>query len=109
MVGKKFDDGKIRWDCVPFEIIEGLAKVMTYGAKKYNENPIDPNWRKVENGYHKYFAALMRHLVEDRKGTYLDPESGLPHMSHVLFNAVCLCKFAEDRYNKDNMTEADGN
>lgn len=99
-IGLKSDDGKLLWDRIPFEIIEELAEVFTYGAKKYNEHPDNPNWKKVDDGYNRYFAAMMRHLVEDRKGNYLDDESGLPHMSHVLFNVVALCKFSKDKYNK---------
>lgn len=99
-IGLKNDSEKLMWDRVPFEIIEELAKVMTYGAKKYKEDPNKPNWRETEDGYNRYFAAMMRHLTEDRKGNYLDEESGLPHMSHVLFTAVALCKFSKDKYGK---------
>lgn len=94
MIGKKFDtEGKIRWDCVPLELIEQIAEVMTYGAEKYNENPNNPNWVKVENGKHRYYAAMMRHLVADMKGERTDPESGLPHLSHFLFNAMAYTHF----------------
>lgn len=97
-VGDKFDKRKkARWDCVPFEVLEGLAEVMGYGAEKYSENPNDPNWIKVEDGYNRYFAALMRHLVADRKGEYIDPESGFPHMSHAMFNVVCLSHFSKQK------------
>lgn len=98
MVGKKFDgDKKARWDCVPFDILEDLAKVLGYGAEKYNENPTNPNWPKVKDGYNRYFAALMRHLVADRKGEYLDKESGFPHMAHAMFNVVCLSHFSKEK------------
>lgn len=95
MKAKKYDIGKTRWDKVPFDILEGLAKVTTYGANKYKENPDILNWKKVEDGYNRYFSALMRHLIADRKGEYLDKESGLPHMSHAMFNVVCLAYFSE--------------
>lgn len=93
--GKKFDDNpdKPRWDCVPFEILEGVAKVMGYGARKYNEDPNDPNWIKVENGRYRYFAAMMRHYMQDLKGEALDSESGLEHLDHFLFNAIAYVYF----------------
>jgi len=93
--GQKFDGGddKPRWDCVPFEVFEGVAKVMGYGAKKYNENPDDPNWPKVENGKHRYFAAMMRHFMQDRNGEILDSESNLEHLDHFLFNAMAYVHF----------------
>lgn len=94
MKGKKFDsEGKIRWDCVPFELIEGVAKVMTYGAKKYNEDPRSPNWVNVENGRYRYFAAMMRHYMQDLKGKVLDDESELEHLDHFLFNAMAYVYF----------------
>jgi len=93
MSGKKYDTEKTRWDCVPMDVIEGIAKVMTYGAKKYNENPDDPNWKKVDNGKHRYFAAMMRHYMQDLQGEVLDDESGLEHLDHFLFNAMAYVYF----------------
>jgi len=96
--GQKLDTEKIRWDCVPMELIEQIAEVMTYGATKYNEDPRDPNWVKVENGKHRYYAAMMRHLVADMKGEKLDPDSGLPHLSHFLFNAMAFTHFRREEH-----------
>lgn len=107
--GKKFDNGKkARWDCVPFDILDGLAQVMGYGAEKYDENPNDPNWRKVEDGYNRYFAALMRHLVADRSGENIDPESGFPHMWHAMFNVVCLTQFSKDKFDSKKTKSTGG-
>ena len=96
--GKKFDTGndKLRWDCVPLDIIEGIARTMTYGAKKYNENPDDPNWKKVEDGKHRYYAAMFRHLLADKKGEIIDPDSELEHLDHFLFNAMAYVYFKRD-------------
>ena len=98
--GLKFDTGgdKLRYDCIPVEELEELARVFTYGAKKYKENPTDPNWKKVEDGYNRYYAALLRHLFATRKGEYLDTESGFPHMAHVIFNAMTLSHFTRLKY-----------
>lgn len=98
--GKKSDIGKIRWDCVPMEIIEGIAKVMTYGANKYNEDPEDPNWIKVEKGEQRYYAAMMRHLVSDKKGETIDKDSGLEHLDHFLFNAMAYIYFKRKKHNE---------
>lgn len=93
MSGKKFDVGKPDWSLVPWEVLEGMVKTMTYGKEKYQENPDDPNWMKVEDGKHRYFAAMMRHFLSDKKGEVLDPESGLEHLDHFLFNALCYVYF----------------
>lgn len=102
MTGKKSDVGKIRWDCVPFEMVEGIARVMSYGANKYNEDPDNPNWIKVEYGKHRYFAAMMRHFMADRKGEVLDPDSGLEHLDHFLFNALAYAYFKRNENNDNN-------
>jgi len=107
MTGKKFDSGnKVRWDCVPWEIIEGVAKAMTYGAVKYNENPDNPNWIKVENGKHRYFAAMMRHFTEDLKGDVFDKDAkesfdmDIEHLDMFLFNAVAYVYFKRNERTK---------
>ena len=91
--GDKFDEEKTRWDCIPWSEIEGIAKVMTYGAKKYNEDPDDPNWIKVKKGKHRYFAAMMRHFMLDLNGEVIDPDSGLSHLDHFKFNALAYARF----------------
>ncbi len=84
--GKKFDNGKLRWDLVPYEAVEEVVKVLTFGADKYG----DYNWQKVEPFQDRYFAALMRHLVAWKKGEDIDPESGVHHLSHAACNCVFL-------------------
>lgn len=100
MSGKKYDEDKLRWDCLPIEEVEEAVKVMTYGAKKYNENPQNPNWKKVDDGFNRYYAALLRHLVEVRKGNFIDKESGFRHMAHVIFNALALSYFSKEKENE---------
>lgn len=64
--GKKNDkkDDKTRWELMPLDCLEDIARVYTEGAKKYGEN----NWQNLENGYQRYKAALLRHLWEFEKG-----------------------------------------
>jgi hypothetical protein len=79
--GVKYDGHKPRYDLIPPEILEALAKVLTYGAQLYG----DRNW---ENGieYRRLFAACQRHLWADWAGQELDRESGLPHLWHAATN-----------------------
>ena len=79
--GKKYDQGKTRWDTVPWKALMQVAEVMTHGANKYG----DQNWRRVE--IHRYFAAAMRHISAWRMGEITDAESGKPHLAHA---ACCL-------------------
>ena len=102
MKGKKFDGEKVRWDCIPWELIEGIAKVMTYGATKYNENPDNPNWPTVEGGKHRYFSAMMRHFMLDKNGEVRDLDSGHEHLDHFMFNAIAYAHFKKE----ENKTKA---
>lgn len=81
--GMKFDEEKLRYDLIPTVAEEELAKVLTYGARKYMPN----SWQLLENFKNRYYAAARRHLTAYRDGEHLDPESGLSHLSHAL---TCL-------------------
>ena len=76
--GLKYDNDKPRMDLLDFDALEGLAKVLTFGAKKYDEH----NWR---NGisYSRLTAAMLRHLTALQRGEDIDAESGLPHIDHL--------------------------
>jgi len=84
--GVKLDTGKIRLDLIPTELIEGVGKVLTFGAEKYTEN----GWKDVPGAEPRYYAALLRHLVAYRKGERIDPESGLSHLEHAACNIAFL-------------------
>lgn len=76
--GTKYDQEKPRLDLLDPDAMEGLAKVLTFGAKKYDAH----NWR---NGivYSRLMAALHRHLLAIQRGEDFDAESGLPHIDHL--------------------------
>jgi hypothetical protein len=80
IVGKKHDQGKNRWDLVPFDALDNLVAVITHGADKYG----DTNWRIVPDRTNRYFAAAMRHIAAWRMGELTDPESKLPHLAHAM-------------------------
>ena len=76
--GTKYDGDKSRVDLVDSEFIEGIGRVMGFGAKKYAEH----NWRggiKIS----RLLGAAMRHLLALVRGHDTDPESGLPHVHHL--------------------------
>lgn len=85
----KCDDGKTRWDLVPLPVIDEVAKVYTFGARKYPEG----SWKELPDGLRRYKAALLRHLVEFDRGNNLDPESKLPHLAHAAWNAIAMLHF----------------
>lgn len=88
--GMKFDGvDKLRWDLVPIEF-EEVVTVLTKGAKKYADN----NWKYVNPGYDRYYAAARRHMEEFRKAIKegrprIDKEMG----THLLANSICCLMF----------------
>ena len=81
----KHDIGKTRYDLLPPEALEAVARVLTFGAKKYG----DRNWEKGLD-YDRIFAAAQRHMWAHHGGEKLDPESGLSHLAHAACNLAFL-------------------
>lgn len=79
-------DDKLRWDLLPLEEIEDIVRVYHAGAKKYGPN----NWQGLENGYQRYKAALLRHLLEAEKGNAVDSDTGCLHLAQVAWNAIAM-------------------
>ena len=76
--GTKNDTEKNRLDLLPTEALEEIAKVLTFGAKKY----ADYNWTK---GFvwSRLLGATLRHLFAFMRGEDKDPESGISHLAHA--------------------------
>lgn len=80
--GVKFDTDKPRYDLIPPEIEEAVAKVLTFGAIKYG----DRNW-ELGMDWGRVYAALRRHMGAWWSGEDNDPETGMPHTWHA---ACCI-------------------
>ncbi len=88
-----------RFDLVPWDAMEEVARVYGFGATKYE----DHNWLR---GY-KWslsIASAFRHLVAMVLGQDRDPESGCLHTAHLAWHALTLTTFilrklgTDDRY-----------
>lgn len=79
---KKADSEKNRLDLLPFDALEQVGLVLTFGAKKYAPG----NWAKCPSRM-RYFAAALRHLFAWARRKDPDEESGLPHLAHA---ACCV-------------------
>jgi len=86
VVGLKYDEGKDRWDLLPWKALTQVVKVVTYGARKYGEC----NWQHVDRGQERYFAAMQRHIAAWRAGDATDDETGLHHLAHAACSALFL-------------------
>ena len=76
--GEKDDQDKNRLELLPPEALEGTARVLTFGAKRYGER----NWEKGIK-YGRIYGALTRHMLAWWKGEDLDPETGESHLHHA--------------------------
>ena len=86
---RKFDNGKLRWELLPWDSVEKVVDILTYGAEKYEEE----SWKKVDDAENRYFAALLRHLIAYKQGRDIDSESGKLHLAHAATNALFLLWF----------------
>ncbi len=96
--GIKYDNEKPDWSLIDLEIIQQVASVLTYGAKKYDRH----NYDKVEP--HRYLAALMRHITLWQSGQMFDEETKEHHLAHAMTNLHILMRLEKKGivYNKDD-------
>lgn len=87
--GLKYDQEKIRLDLISTIAEEEIAKVLTFGAKKYSAH----NWR-----YGMHWSRLLRaargHLNAFMRCEDTDNETGITHLAH----AGCCIMFLLEYY-----------
>lgn len=106
-----------RYDLIPWEAMDEVARVYGFGAQKYAAH----NWRrKYEWG--KSIAALIRHITAFVRGKTYDEETGLHHLAHAVFHCLALIvwtaedgegsifddRFRPDMFNSDPLPETEG-
>jgi hypothetical protein len=96
--GVKHDQDKPKFDLLDSDALEGLAKVLTFGANKYAAH----NWRSGLS-YSRLIAAMLRHVFAILRGEYNDPESGLPHIDHVGCCWMFLSNHMKNRKDMDDL------
>lgn len=95
--GKKYDEGKVGMDLVPYDAVVEVAKVLDFGAKKYAPG----NWSKgIELS--RLIAAAERHIGEFKEGRDLDAESNLSHLAHSACNLLFAIWMIKHKPEMDN-------
>lgn len=78
-------------DKIPHHLWPAVATILgtlglTDGMLKYGR----ANWREAQVRFSIYYDALKRHLDALNEGEWDDPDSGLPHLSHILASAAII-------------------
>ena len=92
----KFDTEKPRMELLPTGPLVGVARVLTFGAKKYAAH----NWRGGFD-YSRLIGASLRHITSFNDGEDLDPESTESHIDH----AICTLMFLSEQIKKGTGTD----
>ncbi len=78
---------KTDYDLIDPIWLKGVARVLTFGSKKYSRD----NWKKCKKrDVHLYWSAMYRHLEAIRMGEEIDPETGLKHIYHASCNMMFI-------------------
>lgn len=95
--GLRYNTNKPKWSLVDFKSLESMVRVLEYGVEKYTVR--DENGEVVTNGKDNWkkgmitsevAESLLRHTFALLRGEINDPESGLPHIGHIMCNAMFL-------------------
>jgi hypothetical protein len=84
-------------DLVPWDSVTEIAKVLTFGAKKYNAR----NW-ELGFDWSRVFGALQRHLTLWFQGQDKDEETGLSHLAHAGCCIFFLLAFSLRKTGRDD-------
>lgn len=93
----KYDSDKPRMELLSSIALEEIAKVLTFGAKKYSAN----NWR-MGMDWSRLIGSAMRHLTAFNDGEDKDPESGLSHLAHLGCCVMFLLEYEKTQQDKDD-------
>lgn len=107
--GLRYNSGKIRIELLPSFALQEIAKVFTYGAKKYTtyhedgsiKTSGDNNW-KLGLEWMAVVASAKRHLELFVSGEDRDQESGELHIAHAATNLMFLLEYYRGYPQGDN-------
>lgn len=83
------DGSKLRVELVPPQFIEGVADILTFGARKYAAH----NWMRGIS-WMGIIAGVLRHVYLFARGVNIDDESGKPHLFHAACGLLFLSWYA---------------
>jgi hypothetical protein len=91
----RFNQGKTPYGNLPLDLLDGAARVMAYGEKRYGR----ANYRKGYTDLMSPYHSLLRHALalqpvieqeQFQEGGPLYDESGEAHVHHIITSALIL-------------------
>lgn len=93
-------DGKGRFDLLPYRALKRVAQLYERGAVKYDAN----NWRKGIP-MSRCASSMLRHAFQATSG-----ETDEDHLAAVVFNALAIMQYQEEgREDLDDLYRRDAN
>ena len=86
----RHNTGKPDYSLIPMAALAEVAKVLEYGASKYERG----NWLKPTS-WEVSFACLQRHMSAWQAGEDNDDESGRSHIAHAACNLIQMLHMLE--------------
>lgn len=80
----RFNQGKLQWTLLHPKSMEPMVQVLMYGTGKYERD----NWQKACPKKFDLLDSLERHSKALISGESIDKESNLPHIGHLMCNAM---------------------
>lgn len=95
-----------RYDMIPADALELVAKHYGKGAEKYPPFDNDDGYGVLDNWRRGYawslsFAAMMRHAWAFWRGEDIDPETGSPHLAAIVWHALTMLHWSNNEELKE--------
>jgi hypothetical protein len=87
----RHNSGKADYSLIPMAALAEVAKVLEYGASKYERG----NWLKPTS-WEVSFACMHRHMSAWQSGEDNDEESGHSHIAHAACNLIQMLHMLEN-------------
>ena len=106
----RYNSGKIDFSLLDFKSLIPMIDVLEYGKVKYTVYDDEGkmlisganNWKK-EMHPEEILKSMLRHITSMSDGELLDNESGLPHIGHVMCNAMFYIYHSKIEYDRTNI------
>lgn len=100
---RRFNTGKLRWSLVNYEALKPMIRALENGANKYS-----PHEWKLGLEKNEVLESMQRHLAAIMDGEKNDEESGLPHIGHLMANAMFYSYFTKENEENENKEGSNG-